>query len=393
MAIPLPPPGLIGSTPSFPSAGPLTFAPGATSMFPAGATSTFGPMLGPLGPSSVGGAGLVGDTAAAGGWLSRLRPVLPFTEGGVGAAGLAKAFGYPIAGNLAGNLTTKLFGGDQAIEKNHLAEGLRGGLKGAGYGAAVGTTILPGLGTGLGAAAGALVGGIADELDLGRLFGGDKNKDVKAYEKALPKWQALLAATTGNDTASANFINQQLEFQAQVIMADDTMSKNDKAKNLAGLISQGQQMLSQYVANPAAFRQQATQAQGTGITGGALSAEDMMALQAVAGKYLNPIADQIEQTGQQYADIYAQGGAVGGAQGQALKQQGQGIALAAKNLANSYRAQSALLPMKYVYDQYGVPQPSMQSSPQGYTQQQSQGGTSAATDALLQQLAAGNANG
>lgn len=340
----------------------------------------------------------VGGTFAGGGW----KGTLPWASDASLAAkgiGAAKLFGYPILGQQAGNLITKFAGGSQATESNPLAQFGRGAAKGAGLGATVGALGGPfaEITAPVGAAVGGVVGGLADALDVTGLFKA-KDKSVEKYNKAADGFDALMAQVTGNDTASRSYINQQLGFQASIISADDTISSKDKAKALTALISQGQQLLGQYVSNPAAFRQQAvaaTQAYNGGGAGIGPSPTDQLAMQAAIGSWTGPIADQIEATGKQQAALYGErGGQIGGERGAALTFQGQALAQGATNVANAYRAQAQLMPAKYIFDQYGVMRPATTSSPTYVQQQSSQsGGTSSTMDQLLAQLSTGGSGG
>lgn len=318
-----------------------------------------------------------------------------FKEASIGAkaGGLAKLLGYPLAGRVVGNAITGLAGGAEATEKNKYAEFARGGAKGAGLGAGIGSAV-PVVGTALGGLIGGIAGGAADVLDLSHFL---KGKTETPNKKAYDGFNSVLRQITSGDSEVQDLIKKQVDFTYQTnLLGVDNPSTQEKEAAYAAAKDAGLGLLQQYMQSPVAFRVAA----GFGQKDSHI--QDSLALQATIAGYINPIADEIANTGKAQAQLYGDyATAHPGDKTAALNLAGQSFANSSSNLANAYRMQAHLMPamMNRQMDQSTYAQQNQQQLAQslsaqgaqayGYGDQSNVSATDPSMDAFLAQIGGG----
>ena len=312
-----------------------------------------------------GAGGMAGQAAGVGrlGSIGSAASSIPGAIRGAGVRGVASKAFLPM---------TAAWGADALVDNlnpggnnSNYEQALQGAAWGAGAGATIGS-IVPGIGTGIGAAVGGVAGGAIGVL--GNMFGGggDSEQEVDPIDIINNA-----VNTAGLDEGARAEITTTYSTLMALAQQYPEGSPEREAAEQQAIDGAGQMVLQ--------FLGQKEQA--------GMQASNTLALQAQAGQIFEPLAADIEQSGQMYAQAMA------GIRDQ-LPESYRAISDAtvareltsSQKLANAYRAQAAITPIADRLTQYQQDQQSYaaQQFSQMYAQQAAgqQGGGQVSSDVL-----------
>lgn len=312
-----------------------------------------------MGARLAGGLGTLGEGASGIGTL------------GVGGTARALLSPYSAAGLLGSAVIDRTNIGGQ---NSNLEQGLQGFALGAGGGAAIGS-VVPGLGTAIGALAGGLTGGTI--AILGNMFGGHKKKEK---DPMVDGEHILANAMTAGGLDDATMAHILDTYEVNLKLAEQYEDKDQKKQAQAQALNTAGALVLQAMQNGG----------GLGLGGGP-SPADLLALQAQSQQIFQPIAQDIRDNGQLYAqamqDIIPQlpPSFRASAQMTAARELNSG-----NKLADAYMAQAAITPVMQKVTQYQQDYNSYaaQQFQQALAAQQAGGAGGGGTDvaAILQQM-------